>query len=48
VILGIVEHPMTEALAWMKACVEAGLRFAEGGDAKVLPPSGSVGRRAAV
>jgi hypothetical protein len=48
VILAIVEHPMTEARAWMKACVEAGIRFAEGGDAKVLPPSWPVGKRAAV
>ncbi len=39
VILAIVQHPMTEALAWIRACVEAGLRFAEGGDAKVLPPT---------
>jgi hypothetical protein len=48
VILATVEHPMTEALAWMKACVEAGIRFAEGGDAKVLPPTRSVARRGAV
>jgi hypothetical protein len=38
VILAIVQRPMSEALAWMKACVEAGARFAEGGDAKVRPP----------
>jgi hypothetical protein len=38
VILGIVVRPMTEALAWTKACVDAGIRFAEGGDAKVVPP----------
>jgi len=38
VILAIVERPMTEAAGWIKACVEAGLRFADGGDAKVIPP----------
>jgi hypothetical protein len=48
VILAIVEHPMAEALAWMRACVEAGLRFAEGGDAKVFPPTRPVARRGAV
>jgi hypothetical protein len=39
VILAIVEHPMTAALAWTKACVDAGIRFAEGGDANVIPPA---------
>ena len=37
-ILAIVQHPMTEALAWIRVWVEAGLRFAEGGDANVIPP----------
>jgi hypothetical protein len=39
VILAIVQRPMTEAPGWIKACVEAGLRFADGGDPKVLPPT---------
>ncbi len=39
VILAIVKRPMTEALAWISACVEAGIRFAEGGDAKVSAPA---------
>ena len=38
VILAIVQHPMTEAPGWIKACVDAGLRFADGSDAKVNPP----------
>jgi hypothetical protein len=39
VILAIVERPMTETSGWIKACVEAGLRFADGGDAKVVAPA---------
>jgi len=39
VILAIVGRPMTETSGWIKACVEAGLRFADGGDAKVLAPT---------
>ena len=38
VILAIVQRPMTEAPGWIKACVDAGLRFADGSDAKVNPP----------
>jgi hypothetical protein len=38
VILAIVQRPMTDALSWIEACVEAGLRFADGGDAKVIAP----------
>lgn len=38
VILAIVERPMLEAPGWIKACVDAGIRFADGGDAKVLAP----------
>ena len=38
VILAIVERPMPDLLAWINACVEAGISFAEGGDAKVLAP----------
>jgi hypothetical protein len=40
VILAIVEHPMTEAFAWIRACVDAGIRLAEGGDARVIRPAG--------
>jgi hypothetical protein len=39
VILAIVERPMTETSGWIKACAEAGLRFADGGDAKVVAPA---------
>jgi hypothetical protein len=47
VILAIVERPMTEALGWIQACVEAGLRFADGGDAKVVPPKPAAARSGA-
>jgi hypothetical protein len=47
VILAIVERPMTEAAGWTKACVEAGLRFADGGDAKVIPPKQAQARSGA-
>jgi hypothetical protein len=47
VILAIVERPMTEAPGWIKACVEAGLRFADGGDAKVVPPKQAAARSGA-
>jgi hypothetical protein len=39
VIMALVHRPMSEIPAWTKACVEAGIRFAEGGDAKVLAPT---------
>jgi hypothetical protein len=39
IILAIVQYPMAEIQAWVRACVEAGMRFADGGDAKVTPPS---------
>jgi len=39
VILALVERPMSEVPAWTKACVEAGIRFAEGGAAKVSAPA---------
>ena len=39
VILAIVQRPMIEIQPWIRACVEAGMRFADGGDAKVTPPS---------
>ena len=38
-ILALVEHPPAGTASWMKACVEAGIRFADGGDAKVAPPA---------
>ncbi len=38
VILAIVHRPMAEIQPWVRACVEAGMRFADGGDAKVTPP----------
>ena len=41
VILALAQRPMNEIPAWTKACVEAGIRFAEGGDAKVLAPTRS-------
>ncbi len=47
VILAIVQRPMTEAPGWIKACVEAGLCFAEGGDAKVFPPKQAAARSGA-
>ncbi len=37
-ILAIVQRPMAEIQPWVRACVEAGMRFADGGDAKVTPP----------
>jgi hypothetical protein len=39
IILAIVRRPMAEIQAWIRACVEAGIRFAEGGEAKVTPPA---------
>src|SRR5271165_2949820 len=37
-VLAIAQRPMAEVQAWIRACVEAGVRFADGGDAKVAPP----------
>jgi hypothetical protein len=39
VILAIVQRPPREFQAWTRACVDAGVRFADGGDARVTPPS---------
>ena len=39
VILAIAQSPPAGQLAWLSACVEAGIRFAEGGDAKVRAPA---------
>jgi hypothetical protein len=38
VILAIAQGPPQGQSAWLSACVEAGIRFAEGGDAKVQSP----------
>lgn len=38
VILAVARTPPDRQRAWLCACVEAGIRFAEGGDAKVKPP----------
>lgn len=39
VILAIAQSPPADQLAWLSACVEAGIRFAEGGDAQVRAPA---------
>jgi len=39
VILAIAQTPSPGHSAWISACVEAGIRFAEGGDAKVSAPA---------
>jgi hypothetical protein len=39
VILAIAEKPSRDQPAWISACVEAAIRFAEGGDAKVRAPA---------
>jgi hypothetical protein len=36
--LAIAQSPPQDQSAWLSACVEAGIRFAEGGDAKVRTP----------
>jgi hypothetical protein len=38
VILAIAQSPPANQAAWLTACVEAAIRFAEGGDAKVRAP----------
>ena len=38
-ILALVAKPPAEQKAWMRACVEACVRFGQGGDAKVIEPS---------
>jgi len=48
IIVACVAKPLADYAAWTGACVEAGLRFAEGGEAKVLAPkSDAASRRAA-
>jgi hypothetical protein len=47
VVLAIAQRPAGEQKAWTAACVEAAIRFAEGGEAKVrapTPPSVPAGR----
>lgn len=39
VVLGIAKRPGAEHARWIEACVEAGLRFADGEELKVLPPA---------
>jgi hypothetical protein len=39
VILAIAQTPPLGQSAWLSACVEAGITFAEGGDAKVRAPA---------
>lgn len=48
VILAIVERPITDVPGWINACVEAGLRFAVGADAKVVPPTRAPAKTGAV
>jgi hypothetical protein len=48
VILALVDRPPAETAAWMKACVEAGVRFADGGDAKVVAPPSAPSKSGAV
>jgi len=38
IILAIAQSPPLDQQPWVRACVEAAIRFAEGGDAKVQPP----------
>jgi hypothetical protein len=38
IILSLVKRPMPEIPAWVAACAEAAMRFAEGGDATVRAP----------
>ena len=38
IILAITAQQPTAIPPWICACVEAGIRFADGGDAKVIPP----------
>ena len=39
IILAITQQEPAVIHPWIRACVEAGIRFAEGGDAKVLAPT---------
>ena len=44
VILAIAQSPPPGQSAWLSACVEAGIRFAEGGDAKVRAPAAAASK----
>jgi hypothetical protein len=48
VILAIAQSPPPGQSAWISACVEACIRFAAGGDAKVLAPALSTPKSGAV
>jgi hypothetical protein len=39
IVLAIAQGPAPDQSAWTAACVEAGIRFASGGDAKVQAPA---------
>jgi hypothetical protein len=39
VILGIAKRPGPEHARWIEACVDAGLRFVDGEDLKIVPPA---------
>ena len=41
VILAVARTPTETQFVWLSACVEGGIRFAEGGHAKVKPPAPS-------
>lgn len=39
VILGLARTPPLDQKGWVVACAEAAIRFAEGGDVKIVPPA---------
>jgi hypothetical protein len=41
VVLAITQSPPPAIAGWVRACVEAGVRFAEGGEARVVTPTAS-------
>ena len=43
IVLAIVERPLAVVRPWIRACADAGVRFAEGGDAKVSTPAAQSG-----
>jgi hypothetical protein len=47
VILAIAQSPPNGQSAWLSACVEAGIRFADGGDAKVRVPASAAAKAGA-
>ena len=44
VILAIAQSPPAGQSAWLSACVEAAIRFAQGGDAKVRAPTAAASK----